>query len=292
MSRPAGLRHAKTLAPRPGHWHDGFHVNSFGHFILTRFNVPLQFDLPPGQQPKHMGIDPGWLARRFDLFERVCLASVARQTEPDFQWLVFLDEATPAAFRDRMAALAAAHPFLQPVFCSRFDDPAVLPEIRRRETPGRLRITTRLDNDDAIHPRLIEQVQRLAQRHLNAQDLARGFFISFPVGCCERQGDFYLQRYRYNPFTSFVSAQECPRTVLGTDHRYIADAAPVVFHWCRPLWCQTIHGENVANRLRGIYWPGGSHSTFGSFTQPGTTRNFSWKIAEFIRSAHAYAFHR
>ena len=234
--------------------------------------VPLQFDLPPGQQPRHMGIDPGWLARRFDLFERVCLASVARQTKTDFQWLVFLDEATPAAFRDRLAAQTATHPFLQPVYCGRFEEETVLPEIRRRETPDRLRITTRLDNDDAIHPRLIAQIRRLAERQAPRQDLQRGFFISFPIGCCEREGDFYLQRYRYNPFASFVSAPETDRTVLGTDHRYVADVAPVVVAWCRPTWCQTIHGENVANRLRGIYWPGGRRSEFGRYTHPPATQ--------------------
>ncbi len=282
----------KTLVPYPARWHDGFHVNSFGHFILTRFNVPLQFDLPPGQQPRHMGIDPGWLARRFDLFERVCLASVARQTEPDFQWLVFLDVATPAAFRDRMAALAAAHPFLRPVFCSRFDDPTVLPEIRRRETPGRLRITTRLDNDDAIHPHLIARVRRLAQRHAPCQDLQRGFFISFPIGCCEREGNFYLQRYRYNPFASYVSASETGRTVLGADHRYVADVAPVIFDWCRPMWCQVIHEENVANRLRGVYWPWGGSSAFGPFAQTETPRTPFWKMGEFFRSAQSYALRR
>ena len=283
---------ANTLARRATRWHDAIRVNSFGHFILTRFNVPLHFDLPPERQAARAGLDPGWLARRFELFERVCLASVARQTEPDFQWLVFLDEATPAAFRDRMAALAAAHPFLRPVYCARFEEGTVLPEIRRRETPGRLRITTRLDNDDAIHPRLIAQVRRLAERHAPRQDLGRGFFISFPIGCCERRGDFYLQRYRYNPFASYVSAPETDRTVLGADHRYVADVAPVVFAWGRPTWCQVIHEENVANRLRGVYWPGGARSAFGPFAAPGPQRSWIWKTTEFLRSAHAYAFHR
>lgn len=267
-------------------------MNSFGHFILTRFNVPLRFDLPPGQHPARLGLDPGWLARRFDLFERVCFASVARQTVQDFQWLVFLDEATPAAFRDRMAALAAAHPFLLPVYCGRFEEATVLPEIRRRETPGRLRITTRLDNDDAIHPRLVERVRRMAERQAPRQDLRRGFFISLPIGCCERDGDFYLQRYRYNPFASYVSAPETDRTVLGTDHRYVANVAPVVFDWARPMWCQTIHGENVANRLRGVYWPGGVRSAFSPLFPPPNNRSRIRTTTEFVRSAYAYAFHR
>ena len=267
-------------------------VNTFGHFILTRFNVPLRFDLPPGQQPVRLGLDPGWLARRFDLFERVCLASVARQTVRDFQWLVFMDAATPEAFRDRLAALAADQPFLQPVYCDQFTEEAVLPEIRRRETPGRLRITTRLDNDDAIHPRLVERVRRRAERQAPRQDLQRGFYVSFPIGCCAHAGDFYLQRYRHNPFASYVSAPETDRTVLGADHRYVADVAPVVFDWGRPMWCQTIHGENVANRLRGVYWPGGARSAFGPLFPPPAPRSLLWKTAEFARSAHAYAFHR
>jgi hypothetical protein len=263
-------------------------VNTFGHFILTRFNVPLRFDLPPGQQPARLGLDPGWLARRFDLFERVCLASVARQVVRDFQWLVFMDAATPEAFRDRLAGLAAAHPFLLPVYCDRFEEATVLPEIRGRETPGRLRITTRLDNDDAIHPRLVERVRRIAERQAPRLDLRRGFYVSFPLGCCERDGDFYLQRYRYNPFASYVSAPETDRTVLGTDHRYVADVAPVVFDWTRPMWCQTIHGENVANRLRGVYWPGG----FAFVSVHRTRRSPFWQAAELVRSAYRYALRR
>ena len=263
-------------------------MSTFEHFLLTRFNVPLKFDLPPGQQPKHMGVDAGWLARRFDLFERVCLASVQRQTEGVFQWLVFMDWATPVAFKERMAALTVRHEFLRPVYCSQFDEESALAEIRRREAPGALRITTRLDNDDAIHPRMVEKVRRLARAHAESLDLRRGFFISFPIGCAERKGDFYVQRYRYNPFTSFVSAPECDRTVLGTDHRYIADVAPVVFEFARPMWCQTIHDDNVANRLRGVYWPWGGSSEFAAGVTNRLRRGALWQCAEVVRSGLRY----
>ncbi len=267
-------------------------MDSFAHFILTRFNVPLQFDLPPGRQPKHMGIDEGWLGRRFDLFERVCLGSVQRQTEGGFQWLVFMDWATPLPFKERMAALTVRNEFLHPVYCSQFNEEFALEEIRRREEPGRIRITTRLDNDDAIHPRLVARVQELARRQVPAMDPARGFFVSFPIGCAERKGDFYLQRYRCNPFTSFVSGQACARTVLGCDHRYIADVAPVVLDYTRPMWCQVIHEENVANRLRGVYWPGGGRSAFASAVPDTARRAPAWQMAEVARSAWNYLRHR
>ena len=96
-------------------------MNTFEHFILTRFNIPLKVDPPPGQPPKHMGVDEGWLARRFDLFERVCLSSVQRQTEGAFQWLVFMYWATPLVFKERIVALTVRHEFLRPVYCSQFD---------------------------------------------------------------------------------------------------------------------------------------------------------------------------
>jgi Putative rhamnosyl transferase len=267
-------------------------MSSFQHFILTRFNVPLQFDLPPGEQPVHMGIDEKWLTRRFDLFERVCLASVARQTELNFRWLIFMDWATPVAFKERMAALTVRYGFLQPIYCSQFDAALVLEEIHRLESPDSIRLTTRLDNDDAIHPRLIERVQARAREQLGSRDPARGFYISFPIGCSEQHADFYIQRYRFNPFTSFVSSQESETHVLSSDHRYIADVAPVIFEYCRPLWCQVIHGENVANELRGVYWPWGGSSEFAPGITNGFRRSPLWQTAEVVRSAFRYLFFR
>jgi hypothetical protein len=258
------------------------------HFILTRFNTPLASEAPTPPR----GLDAGWLDRRFDLFEHVCLPSVQRQTEGAFQWLVFLDWATPVAFKERMAALTVRHEFLRPVYCSKFDDPLVLEEIRRREAPGNLRITTNLDNDDAIHPRMVERIQQVANAHASARDLQTGFFISFPVGCIERKGDFYLQRDRYNPFTSFVSAPECKRSILGCDHRAIATVAPVVFQTARPMWCQVIHDDNRAVPVRGVYWPWGGSSEFAPGITNGFCRGLLWQCAEVVRSATKYFFGR
>ncbi len=251
-------------------------MKPFAHFILTRFNLPLK----SGPSAPRMGVDEGWLARRFELFERVCLPSVDRQTEGAFQWLVFMDWATPLAFKEKMAALTVRHDFLRPVYCSQFDEETVLAEIRRREEPGGVRITTPLDNDDALHPRMIERVQELAQPRLAALDLNRGFLVAFPIGCCERNGDFYVCRDRRNSFASFVSAPECSRTVMQAE-----ESVPVVVKHAWPMWCQTIHGDNVSNRLRGVYWPGGGSSEFGPGVTNGFPRSISWQCGEVIRSA-------
>ncbi len=267
-------------------------MSTVDHFLLTRFNVPLKPDDPSKPPTPPPGLDAGWLARRFDLFEHICLPSVQRQTEGAFQWLVFLDWATPVSFKERMAALTVRHEFLRPVYCSKFDDDLVLEEIRRREAPGTLRITTSLDSDDAIHPRMVEKIQRAANAHASAQDVQQGFFISFPVGCIERQGDFYVLRDPTNPFTSCVSAPECNRTILGCGHRAMAEVAPVVFENARPLWCQMIHDDNSAVPVRGVYWPWGGSSEFAPGVTKGFCRPVWWQCAEVVRSAVRYFFCR
>lgn len=262
-------------------------MNMFEHFVLTRFNVPLNFDVPAGQPARHRGVDPGWLARRFELFEHVCLPSMDRQTEGAFQWLVFMDWATPLAFKERMAALTVRHEFLRPVYCSNFDEETALAEIRRREAPGATRITTRLDNDNALHPRMIERVQEAAQMHLGGMDPARGFILSFPLGCIEREGDFYVCRAPDNAFRSFVSAPNCARTVMGADNH-----SPVVFIHARPMWCHVVHDDNVDAALSGIYWPWGGRSAFAPGVTKGLRRSVPWQCAEVVRSAARYLLRR
>lgn len=260
-------------------------TTSISHFLLTRFNVPLELDSSADKPPGRPGPDEKRLARRFDLFERICLASVARQTEKNFRWLVFLDWATPVAFKERMAALSVRYLFLEPVYGSQFTESLVLEEIRRRESVADLRITTRLDNDDAIHPRLVEQVQELARKSLPNRDAEKGFFISFPNGCSVRGGDFYVRRDPYNSFISFVSRPVSDRTVLGCGPCRMTDEMPVVFRFCRPMWCRVIHGGHAADPLRGIYWPWGGCSEFALAVQHGQRRSVVWQVAEEIRTA-------
>ncbi len=255
-------------------------MNSFSHFLLTRFNAPLKSGTPSEPSAKPLGLDAAWLARRFDLFERICLASLQRQTEGAFQWLVFLDWGTPVSFKERMAALTVRHEFLHPVYCSQFDEEIVLAEIRRRETPGLSRVTTSLDFAAALHPNMIERIQELARLHSPTMDLQKGFFIRFPIGCTEKNGDFYIRREPQNPFSSFMSSPECDRTVLGADA-----SSPVVDKVIRPMWCQVIHDDTDTRTPNGVYWPWGGCSEFAPVVTNGFCRGMLWQCVEVVRSA-------
>ena len=81
--------------------------------ILTRFNLAT-----PGREST-LRNQPGWLAGRFELFERYCLPTLAAQTSRDFRWIVYFDEATPEPFRARIEAcrrVADFHPYFTPLF--------------------------------------------------------------------------------------------------------------------------------------------------------------------------------
>lgn len=256
-------------------------MNPFEHFVLTRCNAPLK---AADTAAEH---NNDWLTRRFDLFERVSLPSMQRQLEGAYQWLVFMDWATPVHFKERMAALSVRHEFLRPVYCSHFDEATALAEIRRRETAGRTRVTTQLPCAAALHPRMVEQVHEAVRQHIASHDLQRGFAISFPLGCCERKGDFYLRRERANPFISFVSAPETERTALAglTD-------VPVVTRTRRPLWCEVLQDDTDATKPCGIYWPMGGSSEFAPGITNGFRRGALWQGAEVVRSACRYWFGR
>jgi hypothetical protein len=260
-------------------------MNPFAHFVLTRFNAPRTSDSSSTAAPPPPDAETGRLARRFDLFERVCLAAMDRQTEGAFHWLVFMDWATPVPFKERMAALAVHYDFLRPIYCSGFDAALVLEEIRRHETPACVRITTALAVAAALHPRMIEHVQHLARAHLAALDLQQGFTIRFPIGCCERGGDFYIRRDPHNGFASFVSAPECSRTALAGDPAPAAAIPPELAPVLRPMWCEVVDPDADPGRNTGVYWPWGGCSEFAPVVTKGFCRGGLWQTAEVIRTA-------
>ncbi len=259
----------------------------FDHFILTRFNVRE----PWADATEHLGLDNLWLERRFDLFEKTCLPSIVRQTRKSFHWLIFLDLETPERFVARMAELRSKYDFLIPIYCKDRGEEFVLREMKERGSPGSMRIMTRLDNDDVLHPRMIEKIQEVAEISCKTNDLERGFFISFPVGYSEFAGNYYLQFFRCNPFVSFVSEPEYEKTIFGWDHTKIGEVAPVVCKYTRPIWCQVIHGENVSNTVRGLYWPWGQLRGVSEGATKTGTRSVTWQCKEFWRSFKKYILH-
>lgn len=213
----------------------------FQHFLLTRFNVREV----PGRT--ELVSDPGWLAHRFDLFEQFCLPSVAAQTARNFLWVLFLDEATPESFRDRIQRHARDFPNLRALYVIEHSRAVVADALSSllHDSTAYV-ITSRLDNDDAVSRDYIERIQQAFDRQ-NAE------VLNFPRGLVWHKGRVYLHADPSNAFATLVEKRRDSGllTVCARPHPKLSQVAPVRQLDSRPAWLQAVHGTNRRNRVRG-----------------------------------------
>lgn len=214
----------------------------FTHVIMTRFNV----ERPKRHDP--MRLDPGWLAGRFDLFEKYCLPSVAAQTARDFHWIIYFDAGTPPAFRDRIEACRRIFPFTAYYTGAVTAElwPRTLTDTVTERTPWML--TTRFDNDDAL---AVDHVARL-QAAVARQDPPRRGSLNFPRGFVLEGGKIYALTHVSNSFSSWLEPwTEKTRTVISINHLKMTRVGPVAQVEGPAAWLQVVHGGNVSNKVRG-----------------------------------------
>lgn len=210
------------------------------HFIITRFNIASEGREAPIRN------SPGWLDRRFELFERYCLPSVASQTVKQFNWLIYFDIATPATYRERIARAQLSFQF-EARFVEKFGPSQAASDVTTRILPNvRTILTTRIDNDDAIARDFIERIQKEAVR------TAPGSVLNFKHGLALCDGKVYTAADTSNPFTTLVESGDKPaETIWGARHRELGVKWNVRQVLGRPAWLQVVHGENVSNRIKG-----------------------------------------
>ncbi|GGM42660.1 glycosyltransferase [Microbacterium saperdae] len=213
-------------------------TRDFDHVILTRFSVRF---------PESPPIDEDWLAYRWAFFRDALAASAARQTERDFQWLVFFDIDTPVWLLEEIEALRPG--LFTPVYVSSWSS-AIAQRAVADVSSAPYLITTRIDSDDAIARQFVADVQS----HFDHQE---SLYINLLCGVqVERTGEVYRYDEPSNPFISYVEKRvesDAPRTVFQSlSHgrsRWFADLLNIVGP---PRWMQIIHGSNIANGVRGL----------------------------------------
>jgi hypothetical protein len=212
------------------------------HLLLTRFNTAVNFD------PSANRLDTNWLTGRLALFERYCLPSIAAQRGAEFQWLVFLDPASPQWFKEKISTF---EPLVKPIY---IDGPVTDEVIARTVMQTGLvsapyLITTRLDTDDAIS----KDHLALVQRAFRQQDRE---FVAFPFGLQSFRGQLYNVYWPSNPFLSLiekVGKNGQVTTVFCVAHNRVAEANNLKKIISSSQWLQVLHDANLANSLRG--WP-------------------------------------
>jgi hypothetical protein len=195
------------------------------------------------------------MRHRMDLFARFCQPSVRRQTSQNFTWLVYFDRARTVPYLDRLAPLLDDPRFR----AIHIDDPAeMLADIRARAGTGQALLTSRLDNDDMLHPEFI------ARLHARAAQAAPGelpLVIDFPTLTWWREGSPRAQRFRSDVVSPFASVLEAPgptgwesgpwgdgpRTVLIARHENLRARIGRVEDMPDPLSMTVLHANNVSN---------------------------------------------
>jgi hypothetical protein len=81
---------------------------------VCRFSYPATGGFKLSDKGQDAVIDalyaPERLRRRFAYFEKICLPSLAAQTDPDFTFVVLMGDAMPIKWRRRLKSLRAEYP--------------------------------------------------------------------------------------------------------------------------------------------------------------------------------------
>jgi hypothetical protein len=218
------------------------------HLLLTRFNL------------NYGGVydarySDAWMRHRMQLFERYCLPSVARQTRQDFRWLIFFDRDRSADWRGEIDRLAALGPFT-PIFLEGVA--GLVPEIGKHAPSRGLLLTSRLDNDDVIHPDYIADIRREVTACLD-RGVAAPFVMDVEHASWWDLDRAEIKRFRHkevSPYATLVEPLDggAPRTVFASPHnRLDAEFGPAhLIGGYRVL--TLVHDCNVVNGIRRNTW--------------------------------------
>lgn len=215
------------------------------HFLITRFNIKSEnWKFTKSGALTHTDL---WLEQRFNLFETYCLPSVKNQSNQEFKWFVVFDIGTPNAFKNRIETLASSYSNLIVLYTESFQTlKATLYEaIITNLTPkDNFIITTRLDNDDAIHTDFINCIQQtFLPQHNTIIDVIKGH--QFIVN--SKNNDLRYYTSHYNPFISLIENVSMFETVMAKNHEHWKTLPNRIVFNKKALWLQVIHDDNILN---------------------------------------------
>lgn len=230
------------------------------HIILTRFNLAVKFGCEkrsdstvPAEMP---WLDKEYLRKRFEIFEKYTFQSMKRQINGNFQWLVLFHKETPGEFLRKIDSYQKDLKQFAPVF---LDDEQCshLTEVIRGYLTEKYEncdiITTRIDNDDVVHPLFTDTIQN----ELKAGIFSENTIISYKNGLQYDIVTRDILRYDYwkNHFISLLCVSGGGEHILQYNHDTI-DTLPVMKIRKEteiPLWVEIISDSNYSNAERWTF---------------------------------------
>ena len=220
----------------------------FQHFLITRFN--LRKKSWNTTRNNSQVLTDEWMENRLKLFENFCYASVQKQTNTNFQWLVFFDKETDEKFRVIIEKLAKQFSLFIPIYIDGMDAflPAIKEEISKQLTQPYL-ITSRLDNDDCLSENYIEEVQKqFDKQDFMAIDYIDGYTLQI-----EPEVKLGKRTHLHNPFITLIEKSDTWETVWSRErHGEWSKVKQLKTIRYTYIWMSIIHGENKANDFVGF----------------------------------------
>lgn len=198
--------------------------------------------------PQRMGL-------RFHLFENLCLPSLVRQSDPDFQCVVLTARSMPAQYRDRLQNL------LDPLPNVHYR--AVEPDIHYQLLKAGYnslptgdathRILFRLDDDDAVDLNFVKRTKRLAAvlKKMHRRDKPtiiaynRGYYVRIQNG--ENEVFDACERAPLSTGAALLAPVDYPRNPYRFNHRAFGQHFNVYSDISTPGFIRTIHEDNKSS---------------------------------------------
>ncbi len=207
---------------------------------MTRFNVGLY------GSPSQARLSPAaWMAHRLRLFETITLPSLAQQGCQNFTWYLGIDQRTPDADRQRLERLCASQANIEII------EPMTAPDrwLNWIEPGPYDLLTTRVDNDDALHHDAVAALHETYRTH--AEQRPRPWVMVFPFGALldvpSRRA--WVMEYWLNNTPTLVEDRDRAGTVWQWQHDQFPAEVPRYYIKDKPYWLQVVHDQNIANAV-------------------------------------------
>ena len=193
--------------------------------------------------------DPERLRKRMRLFETICLPSLAAQPADRFTGLILASDKLPSPFSDRLKKALAPFPnihaaFLPPAPVQEAFSSAIANLPPAEAAPDDIRITFRLDDDDAVAADFVDRIKR----YRKPQYLGFCVSLSKGLGLCRLYGRTRIwerRHYMCGAGLAHVGDSNAGENVFGIgNHMRAAERMPAIVDASRPAFLMTSHGSN------------------------------------------------
>lgn len=189
---------------------------------------------------------------RFRIFEKLCLPSLVRQSDQDFDMVVLTAESMPEQYLERLLDLLEPLPNIHCRAVGTDNHYKLLQQgynsVSRDDCTHR--VLFRLDDDDAVDIDFVKRTKRLAKGLLRLQTTRAPFIIAYNRGFYVRNtpdGQEIFDACEHAPLstgTTLVAPAQHGANPYRYNHRRFAQHFNTYSDISAPSFIRTIHGDN------------------------------------------------